>query len=128
LATFFTIKIIYQFQQKIMWATFWTIFSQTQLLLNKNEILFEMRASREKDFRIGRLHMYLPTRVAKFFLVQTYQNGNHIPNDHKLYIPINYSKIYPNLGFLVCKQTIWQPWYQHICRLLQAISEFGQEH
>jgi hypothetical protein len=71
--------------------------------------------------------------VARFFLVQTYQNGEKytkwrqtIPNDHKIYqMAVNYSKrslnrytnIFhskalqnlPKLGFLVWKQTIWQP-------------------
>jgi hypothetical protein len=64
-------------------------------------------------------------------LVQTYQNVKNIPNDHKLYqkakiIPngckifqmvIKYNnsfhskalQILPKLGFLVWKQTIWQP-------------------
>jgi hypothetical protein len=32
-------------------------------------------------------------RVARFFMVQTYQNGKNIPNDHKLYqTAINYTK------------------------------------
>jgi hypothetical protein len=32
-------------------------------------------------------------RVARFFLVQTYQYGKNIPNDHKLYqTAINYTK------------------------------------
>jgi hypothetical protein len=70
-------------------------------------------------------------RVARFSLVQTYQNGKNIPNDHKLYqTAIHYSichKIFqmiikcnnifhskalqnlPKLGLLVWKQTIWQP-------------------
>jgi hypothetical protein len=33
------------------------------------------------------------TRVARFFLVQTYQIGENIPNDHKLHIP-NGHKLY----------------------------------
>jgi hypothetical protein len=33
------------------------------------------------------------SRVARFFMVQTYQNGKNIPNDHKLdHTAINYTK------------------------------------
>jgi hypothetical protein len=59
-------------------------------------------------------------RVARCFLVQTYQNGKNLPNDHKLYVPngvkkflmgITYDNIFhskalqilPKLGFLVWK-------------------------
>jgi hypothetical protein len=31
--------------------------------------------------------IYVGDRVAKFFLAQTYQNGENIPNDRKLYLP-----------------------------------------
>jgi hypothetical protein len=67
-------------------------------------------------------------------LVETYQNVINIPNDNKLYqkghklyyvngreifqMVIKYNnivhskalQILPKLGFLVWKQTIWQPW------------------
>jgi TPR repeat protein len=37
--------------------------------------------------------IYIGFRAARFFLVQTYQNGKNIPNDHKLYqTAINYTK------------------------------------
>jgi hypothetical protein len=64
-------------------------------------------------------------RVARFFLVQTYQNGKNIPNDHKLYqnvhkiyqIVLKHTNVFhskalqniPKFGYLVWKQTIWQP-------------------
>jgi hypothetical protein len=36
--------------------------------------------------------MAVMDRVARFFLVQTYQNAKYIPNEHKLYQPaIKYS-------------------------------------
>jgi hypothetical protein len=72
------------------------------------------------------------TRVARFFLVQNTKTGKNIPNYHKLYqISIKYNKDHkmdqvsikyinmfqcktlqnlPKFGFLVWKQTIWQPW------------------
>jgi hypothetical protein len=71
-------------------------------------------------------------------MVQTHQKWKYIPNDHKLCIPnchtlrmpnghkifqmiIEYSNIFhskalqnlPEWGFLVWKQTIWQPWYKY---------------
>jgi hypothetical protein len=37
--------------------------------------------------------MAIVIRVARFFLVQAYQNGKNIPSDHKLYqTTINYAK------------------------------------
>jgi hypothetical protein len=34
-----------------------------------------------------------PSRVARFVLVQTYQNGKNIPNDHKVYqVALKYEK------------------------------------
>jgi hypothetical protein len=66
--------------------------------------------------------------VARFFLVQTYQNGKYITNDHKLHIPnghklyqmaIKYSKWSlpfkgPPKFTQIChfwfKKNIWQPW------------------
>jgi hypothetical protein len=52
----------------------------------------------------------LQSRVARFFLIQTYQIGKNITNDHKLYqMALNYTKwpynipnghkIYPHLPF-----------------------------
>jgi hypothetical protein len=39
------------------------------------------------------MNQLVRNRVARFFLVQTYQNGKNIPNDHKLYqMAIKYSK------------------------------------
>jgi hypothetical protein len=46
-------------------------------------------------FLISRMFVLhrLSTRVARFFLVQTYQNGKNIPNDQKLYKKaVNYTK------------------------------------
>jgi hypothetical protein len=82
----------------------------------------------------------LRDRVTRFFFVQIYQNGKNIPIDHKLYqTAINYTKwpkifqmvikyknifhskalqILPKLGFLVWKQTIWQPCFvtvRYVC-------------
>jgi hypothetical protein len=73
------------------------------------------------------------TRVARFFLTQysktreKYQITTTLPNCHRIHIPndrkiyqmtITYTSIFhskalqnlPKLGFLVWKQTIWQPW------------------
>jgi hypothetical protein len=39
------------------------------------------------------IHMRVSTRVARFFLVQTYQIGKNVPNDHKRYqTEINYTQ------------------------------------
>jgi hypothetical protein len=79
--------------------------------------------------------MLVSARVARFFLVTTYQkNGKNISDNHKLYhfaikytqFTQNYPKVMkyikscrskafkntPKLAFLVCKYTIWQPWCQ----------------
>jgi hypothetical protein len=60
-------------------------------------------------------------RVARFLLVQTYQNGKNIPNDHKLYqttinylyqMVINYSKWSQNLQtfFILRPSKIYPNW------------------
>jgi hypothetical protein len=67
-----------------------------------------------------------PIRVARFFLVQTYQIGKNITNDHKLYHPpINYTKwpqnipnghkIYQHLPFKGPPKftQIWAFWFEN---------------
>jgi hypothetical protein len=63
--------------------------------------------------RILRLDL---TRVARFFLVQNTKTVKNIPNCHELHqMSIKYTNVktilnLPKFGFLVSKQTIWQPW------------------
>jgi hypothetical protein len=69
--------------------------------------------------------------VARFFLVHDTKTGNNVPNKYKkdqmfikypqkiLRVAIKYVNIVqskglqnlPKFGFLVWKQTIWQPWF-----------------
>jgi hypothetical protein len=64
----------------------------------------------------------------QIFLCTAYRNGGKYPNGHKIYprcrkiiqMVIKYTnsipwpfKIYPELGFWVCKYTIWQPCRRH---------------
>jgi hypothetical protein len=59
-------------------------------------------------------------KVARFFFSQHTKTGGNVPNDHKIYQTViehidifrfkGHPKLYvPNLVFLVCKHTIWQP-------------------
>jgi hypothetical protein len=103
----------------LSWATFWAIFSHTHLvtLVSASKVAYPRRLS---------------DRVAKFFLVQNTKTGKmyqistkntkwplNISNGRKIdEMIIKYTKMIfhskthenlPKLGFLVLKQTIWQP-------------------
>jgi hypothetical protein len=55
----------------------------------------------------------IPNYYNKTKWPKIYQMTVNIPNDHKIYQHFpswGPPKFYPKLGFLVWKQTIWQPW------------------
>jgi hypothetical protein len=71
--------------------------SETKKVVVKSCSLDEIVSS-EFLFSFDKHRKFFPSadflsRVARFFLVQTYQNGKYIPIDHNLYqVTINYSK------------------------------------
>jgi hypothetical protein len=68
----------------------WSIFTKS----NKNCTRDKKAGKIIQNIFHGRLEL----RVARFFLVQTYQNVNNIPNEHKLYrTAINYTKWQKNI-------------------------------
>jgi hypothetical protein len=73
------VSVLSVFRQTTSLATFWVTFSQTRLVT-----------------LVGYHDLGTPAkriRVARFLLVQTYQIGKNIPNNHKLYqTAINYTK------------------------------------
>jgi hypothetical protein len=57
-----------------------------------NDTVNYFACSHEIDFDVGSIGLFC-SRVARFFLVQIYQNWKNIPNEHKLYeTAINYTK------------------------------------
>jgi hypothetical protein len=101
----------------------------------KSKIGFSVLGSslhrRYSDFHEARILNRI--QGCQIFLGTKYQNGKNIPNYHKLYqmsmkynkcrtVSMKYTNIYhcktllnfPKFGFLVWKQTIWQPWSNQV--------------
>jgi signal transduction histidine kinase len=94
LAYFFRGKSLALILTKMVSASFWIMLSNVHLVTLDpfpkicrrpfSPFLMQTKTKAKQAFQV---------RVARFFLIQTYQNGKNIPNDHKLYqTTIKYTK------------------------------------